>query len=682
MDGNSGICPTRLTPRASVTLMPLVSRAATAVVAVLLAPLLLVLVPAPVAAAANCPDSGGAAVPEASATGEVVFRGHGWGHQMGMSQYGAQGAALLGCTYEQILQRYYTGSVVSSGVMPSAVRLRMLDNGTRADVKAESADVTWQLVGCTLGCPPVQPAGSTWRLSFDPVTGGYRLTDVAAVPAVPLWTGGVATDRMRLSHAGRVVRLSTYQGPTRYLDRRLRWDYTTFTNDGGRLDAVQTIEASAVGTAMDKYLWGIAEVPSSFPLEALKAQVVAARTYAAKRAGRILLPTPQDQNYTGYAKESEGPGAAFGARWKAAVDATSRQVLTTTSGAYIDGLYSSSFGGRSEDRRYVWGGSTVFPQLQSIDDSRWDMASSNPARKRSWAKGFTRDQVARALGLDQLTSISVASPGDAARLQGVQVVGVRRGAAVTKYMTGWDVRQALGLLSPGFTVQVYGIGGSGAVAVSGDWNGDGRTDVGWFRDGRWSLRNANGTVRIVTFGEPGDVPVVGDWNGDRKDTVGVFRAGRWLLRNTNTTGAANIDLSYGQAGDQPVAGDWNGNVKDGVGVFRDGEWRLRNALSSGGSRHVFTFGGAGDVAVAGDWNRNVVDGIGVYRAGRWYLRNALSSGGARYRLSYGGLAGDEPVVGDWNRNGVETVGIARGTTWHLRSSNTASGKTAKVVFRG
>ena len=64
---------------------------------------------------------------------------------------------------------------------------------------------------------------------------------------------------------------------------------------------------------MDKYLWGIAEVPASFPPEALKAQAVAARTYAAKRAGRVLMPTPADQNYTGWKKETEGTDGVWGA---------------------------------------------------------------------------------------------------------------------------------------------------------------------------------------------------------------------------------------------------------------------------------------------------------------------------------------------------------------------------------
>ena len=73
---------------------------------------------------------------------------------------------------------------------------------------------------------------------------------------------------------------------------------------------MQQIDTTDNGSAMDKYLWGIAEVPASFPAAALQAQAIAARTFAAKRTGRVLMPTPTDQNWTGWKKESEGPAAA------------------------------------------------------------------------------------------------------------------------------------------------------------------------------------------------------------------------------------------------------------------------------------------------------------------------------------------------------------------------------------
>jgi peptidoglycan hydrolase-like amidase len=74
--------------------------------------------PAGAALAAGCPDSGGAAIAPADAKGDVVFRGGGWGHGLGMSQYGAEGAARLGCSASQILTRYYAGTQVVARPMP------------------------------------------------------------------------------------------------------------------------------------------------------------------------------------------------------------------------------------------------------------------------------------------------------------------------------------------------------------------------------------------------------------------------------------------------------------------------------------------------------------------------------------------------------------------------------------
>ncbi|HSR23682.1 MAG TPA: SpoIID/LytB domain-containing protein, partial [Candidatus Eisenbacteria bacterium] len=501
------------------------------------------LVTTPLAAgAATCPAPGGVSVPEASGAGDVVFRGHGWGHGLGLSQYGAQGAASLGCTYGQILTTYYRGASVTSATMPSTVYLRMLAKGVRADVTAEDGAVTWQLVDST-GVHGVasQPQGATWRLERDPTNTKFRLYDLTNNKEA--WVGGAVDQSLRLYHSGTVVHLvtSTWDSATSayktYLDRRLRWDYTRFDYDGSLLDAVQVIQDNTFGTGMQKYLWGIAEMPTLFPTEALKAQVVAARTYAARRGGGSvtapLMPTPADQNYTGYAKESED--AQYGYRWKGAVDATDGQVLKDSSGSYLIPYYSSSMGGYTEDVRYVGWSSTAVGYLSAVDDSRWEMASSNKTNYRSWAVGFSWTDLASRLGFSSVSSISVAPRGTAARLAGVKVVGTRGGVFGTYYLTGWDVRQRLGLLSPGFTVDVTAVGGPGAQPIVGDWNGDGHDDLGWYKDGNVALDMGGANVLRFRYGSAGDVAVVGDWNGDGRDEIGIVRGNVWYLRKSLTS---------------------------------------------------------------------------------------------------------------------------------------------------
>lgn len=643
------------------------------------------------AAAADCPDAGGATLPRASASGDVVFRGGGWGHGLGMSQYGAQGAARLGCSYHQILTRYYAGTEVRKAAMPDTVRLRMLAGGYRVDVTAQDGPLSWVLEGCTgptpenptaAACPPQQPTGARWQLRMDATGTQLALYDLGVTPKALLWQGGSVQQALRLVQAGKVAHLTTWKGSSIYLDRWLRWDWTRFTIAGSLIDAVQTIEASSAGPAMDKYLWGIAEVPASFPPEALKAQAVAARTYAAKRAGRVLMPTPADQNYTGWKKETEGTDGVWGARWMAAVDATNGEVVATAGGGpLIDAFYSSSMGGHTEDERYVWG--VEAPFLRAVDDSRWDLASSNPTDKRSWAKAVSWSTVASRLGFSQVSAISVPKRGSAARVAGVKVTGVRQGKVVTTYVEGWDVREAFGLLSPGFTISTARTSGAGAQPLVGDWDGDGSDESGWFRAGRVALSMTSATGPWVSrfgYGRAGDVAVVGDWDGDGDDDLGVFRDGTWLLRNGFDASGARTTIEFGTAGDKPVVGSWNGTTT-GIGVVRGNRWRLRDSVTPGPTQRTFRYGRSTDVPVVGSWRGTGRTGIGVERDGRWLLRNRLSGGRAGIRLSFGSASG-RAVAGDWAGTGRDSVGMVRGTTFRLRASVASPSPVETRVFVG
>jgi hypothetical protein len=240
-----------------------------------------------------------------------------------------------------------------------------------------------------------------------------------------------------------------------------------------------------------------------------------------------------------------------------------------------------------------------------------------------------------------------------------------------------------GVASPP-TATSAGVDGNGWTPVQGDWNGDGRTTIGWFRDGMWRLRNLNssGSAHLeFTYGQAGDRPIVGDWNGDGRDTVGVFRNGRWLLRNQNSAGTPDHNFSYGRGIDWPVPGDWNGNGRDTVGIVRDGEWHLRNSLSGGAGEITFRYGRVtrGDIPLIGDWNASGQDTVGIIRDGDWHLRNTHSGGHGEIVFRYGRVSrGDLPLTGDWNRDGRTTVGIVRQGEWHLR--NALSGGPANISF--
>jgi len=642
-----------------------------------LAAALIPLTPAPAFAA--CPGPGGvsiASAPTPTHDYNVLFRGRGWGHSTGMSQYGTQGAAKLGCTYTQILGRYYPSTSITTRTMPHAVLLRMLDDGNRATVHAESDPVTWQLTSPSASVS--QPKGETWSVTWK--SGAAVLQDAAGAPKLTAGSGA----QLRARHSNKVIRLRTYKttSSTLHRDFRLRWDYARFAADSAGLDIRQIIEDNTYGSGMDKYLWGLAEIPLSWPVEALKSQIIPARTYAARRAvggNTELYPTPANQNYGG--ANLEDADARLGNRWRNAVNATSRHVLVSASGALVDALYSSSHGGRSENKPYAWGGESV-SYLSAIDDSRWDMASDNPAGRRAWAVGLTFAQVAERVGVDRVDHMSVAAWGTTARNQGVFVKGVDGGVAFERYYSGWAIRRSLGLLSPGFSIETYtGVYRQGAIPITGDWDGDGDTDFGWWHAGRVALRTQTGGSIKFSYGRAGDIPVVGDWDSDDKDSLGVFRGGAWHLRNAQTSGVADISFQYGRSGDQPVVGNWDGLGGVGVGVLRNGQWFLRNAVSTGPSHLSFRYGTAGDTAVVGDWDRDGDTTIGVRRGATWYLRNINSGGWSNLRFNYG-RASDKPVTGDWDRDGTTTVGVTRASTGYLRNTNSGGAATSAVNYTG
>ncbi|MBN1618980.1 SpoIID/LytB domain-containing protein [Candidatus Dojkabacteria bacterium] len=117
---------------------------------------------------------------------------------------------------------------------------------------------------------------------------------------------------------------------------------------------------------LELYLRGIGEMPSSWPLEALKVQAVAARTYAAanwnKRInyGYNLRDDTYDQNYVGYSKEI----ASYGNNWVTAVNATDSQVIYS-GGSLISAYYHSTCGGHTLSSQEVWGGNLSYAQAKS-----------------------------------------------------------------------------------------------------------------------------------------------------------------------------------------------------------------------------------------------------------------------------------------------------------------------------
>ncbi|MBK6313697.1 MAG: M36 family metallopeptidase [Blastocatellia bacterium] len=215
----------------------------------------------------------------------------------------------------------------------------------------------------------------------------------------------------------------------------------------------------------------------------------------------------------------------------------------------------------------------------------------------------------------------------------------------------------------------FSFGSASMSPLAGNWNGgtgvgaDRASTIGAYdaSSGFFFLRNTNtpGAADVVFgFGAGGSaVAITGDWNGDGVDTVGIYdpATGAFFLRNTNSAGPADVVFSFGPGGVGfvPVVGDWNGDGTDTVGVYdpATGAFFLRNSNSNGGADLVFTFGVGGAIQpVAGDWNDDGTDTIGIYApaSGVTFLRNSNTSGPADVSYTFGPGGGAVACVGDFD----------------------------------
>ncbi|GAB3246143.1 SpoIID/LytB domain-containing protein [Kineosporia babensis] len=400
--------------------------------------------PLPVAAPKkNCPSASGGNIGKASVPkGAVKIYGHGWGHGMGMSQYGAQGAARLGCGYKTILKTYYHDVSLTKQNLNAPVVLNLGSGASKSKLQARTGSVRWSSSVRNV----VQPKGTTWTVSRKTINSrpGIALFDDAGKRRMFVQNSGL----MSAAHTGKVVNVYPYGGSTKL---STRYDTARFVGSKDGITVKEVITASDGQSAVQKYLMGLAEVPISWPIEALKAQTVAARTYLASKYSEsseayVLSTTTYDQVYKGW--DVESVDLAGTGRWRKAVTATNEQVLVDGSGRRIEALYSSSMGGYTENREYVWGNYEI-SYLKPVDDSRWDAASDNPFR--NWSVGMSKKVFAKKFGFDSVSSYKVAARGKSSRQNGVTITGKIDGKKQTKTFTGAQARYRLGLKSPGFT---------------------------------------------------------------------------------------------------------------------------------------------------------------------------------------------------------------------------------------
>jgi stage II sporulation protein D len=295
----------------------------------------------------------------------VTIHGRGYGHGVGMNQYGARGRALAGQSSTEILAHYYQGATLGSIPLDTLIRVRVL-NGFKA-----SSTRPLVLYG----------RRAAWRFegsdTYDTYRGALRIGLKTTAPLAS------ATNELKL----------------------------------------------------ERYLRGVvpAEMPSTWPVEALRAQAIAARSYAARRLrpGESYYDVPDDsssQVYLGVLGEKPATTAV--------IDATPGVVLKSGS-SIANTLFHSTGGGATEHNENVYVSATgkkvagpVSYLRGSLDRREDGTAFDDAAPYATWkTKTYTRTQLSTWFGSDSrtrvgtLTALDLSNRGVSGRLISVTLVG-------------------------------------------------------------------------------------------------------------------------------------------------------------------------------------------------------------------------------------------------------------------
>ena len=366
--------------------------------------------------------------PVAAQTSFTVTGG-GWGHGVGMSQYGAKGRAEAGQSVNQILDAYYPGAAIETRSL-AGPRVKLLDTAA-TELTANGGPI----YGTPDGGGTVVLANPGERISVRMFGSSLIWQRVDAGPGTigVLTTGG---GRYSISwDPGRAITVSATGRSYAYGSLRF-------------LPGSTTVELILTGLTMQQYLYGLGEMPASWSIEALRAQAVAGRSYAAYRlahpqdADFDLFASVSDQAYVG---TTQTAGAA-GPNWASAVDSTDGQVLTS-GGVVVQAFYSSSNGGHTERSDYVF--AATLPYLVATPDP-FDQAVGNP--NFSWTRTYTGDELGGWLttagrGVGSVTGIGIGgNVGASGRVDKatVTVTGTTR----TLTMTGNQFRAAINAGAP------------------------------------------------------------------------------------------------------------------------------------------------------------------------------------------------------------------------------------------
>ena len=358
------------------------------------------------------------------------FTGSGYGHGVGMSQIGARSRALAGESASAILNYYYKDVQVAPFVDTHTIRVNIAH-------LVKSVSFTTHTPGARIDVFEGDVGNSTQSLPLTSFATKKRTTfTITSLPKEKALT-------LRWVGENPIITMTQGSVSTKY-----KYGYITIKALKGALVVTNTL------ALRDEYLWGISEVPSSWPAAALEAQAIASRSYALSKLS-VIRPSCDcqvyshitDQNFVGYSKESE---ARFGLLWK---DAVSRTIVDTQTSLVVlsDGkpaqtYFFSSSGGATQTTRDAWGEATAF--TQSVPDSASVDIKLNP-RFASWKASSTQELIAKAFLLPNVVSLEILSRNQAGA---VTYIAATSSDGVTKKIRGDTFRSRAKLPSPWFSL--------------------------------------------------------------------------------------------------------------------------------------------------------------------------------------------------------------------------------------
>lgn len=413
------------------------------------------------------------------------FRGAGYGHGVGMSQFGAYGQALEGRSASEILNYYFPGTSIEPVDDSRLIRVNIANRVPTVNFRVSALSIAG--AGAAAGAPmlvyagdlppeqpttdqPVAQVNPGQQLSFSALS-GTLITSV--IDALPFQSSVLPTHSIwTIRWAGTVA----YPGESNIVTMRQGSVIRRYKYGQIQIKFVPPVSPAIQGSLLvsntlrihTEYLRGIGEVPSSWPAAALQAQVIAARSFALSKSQTLrkscdcnLLSSVQDQNFVGYSKESE---PVYGQSWVDAVAATEIDSVSGLAVVYegkvVTSYYSSSTGGMTEDVGEVWGRSV--PYLTPVEDP-WSLDPLINPTFSSWTRRISQEVIAKAFGLPDVVRYEVVARTKAG---GVRVVVAFSSTGKSAELSGEKFRSRLKLPSSWISRSINRVSAEGSDALA------------------------------------------------------------------------------------------------------------------------------------------------------------------------------------------------------------------------